>query len=290
MNSKRTTIRNLIIFTIIVLTIGWIGRGLDVQLGNPTREGLGILLWISIPLVTSLLLRAFAGDGWKDFGLKPNLKGNLCWYAVAILVFPVVTALILIVGYAFGLITFPNASASTLGLISQAFALALPTILLKNFFEETAWRGYLAPKVYSLGLHDYLGHVIVGIIWGAWHIPYYLFYEDPAVLQEFTTLNMAAYIPLAIVVMISWSFVYGEIRLLTDSIWPVVLMHAVEDAFLFALILDGYVQILPGTDWLISPMNGLISVVLFLVLGISLHQLRIRKFHLYERAPSAAPV
>ena len=277
MSNNRTTIRNLVIFTTIVLAIGWIGRGLDVQLGNPTREGLGILLWISIPLVASLLLRAFAGDGWKDFGIKPNFKGNLRWYAVAILVFPVATSLILIVGYAFGLITFPNASASTLGLISQAFVLALPTILLKNFFEEAAWRGYLAPKVYSLGLHDYLGHVIVGIIWGAWHIPYYLFYEAPAVLQEFTTLNMAAYIPLAIVVMISWSFVYGEIRLLTDSIWPVVLMHAVEDAFLFALIIDGHIQILPGTDWLISPMNGLLCVALFLVIGVGLRQLRKRE-------------
>jgi len=275
--SNKKTIRNLVIFTIFVLAIGWIGRGLDVQLGNPTREGLGILLWISMPLVTSLLLRAFAGDGWKDFGIKPNFKGNLRWYAVAILVFPVATALILIAGYAFGLITFPTASLSTLGLVFSAFAVALLPNLLKNFFEEAAWRGYLAPKVYSLGLNDYLGHAIVGFIWGAWHIPYYLFFLDQAVLQEFTTLNPATFIPLVIVVMISWAFVYGELRLLTNSIWPVVLMHAVEDAFLFALILDGHIQILPGMDWLISPMNGLVSVVLFLAIGVGLRQLRKRK-------------
>ena len=275
--NKRKTIRNLVIFSLIVLAIGWIGRGLDVQSGNPTREGLGILLWISMPLVASLLLRAFAGDGWVDFGIKPNFKGNLRWYAVAILVFPAATALILIIGRAFGLISFPNASASTLGLVFSAFAVALLPNLLKNFFEEAAWRGYLAPKVFSLGLHDYIGHVIVGLVWGAWHIPYYLFFEDPAVLQGFTTLNMATFIPLAIVVMISWAFVYGEIRLLTNSIWPVVLMHAVEDAFLFALILDGHIQILPGTDWLISPMNGLVCVALFLLIGVGLRQLRIKQ-------------
>lgn len=77
--------------------------------------------------------------------------------------------------------------------------------------------------------------------------------------------------------MISWAFVYGEIRLLTNSIWPVVLMHAVEDAFLFALILDGHIQILPGTDWLISPMNGLVCVALFLLIGVGLRQLRIKQ-------------
>jgi hypothetical protein len=275
--SNRTTIRNLVIFTIIVLAIGWIGRGLDVLMDNPSSEGLGILLWIITPLAASLLLRAFAGDGWKDFGIKPNFKGNASWYVVALLVYPVSTACILIIGSGFGLITFPNPSLGALGLFFLAFALALLPEFIKNFFEEAAWRGYLAPKVYSLGLNDYIGHLIVGFVWGAWHIPYYLFYLDRAVLQDFTTLNMATYIPLAIVVAISWAFVYGEIRLLTNSIWPAVLMHAVEDALLFPLFIDRHIHILPGTDWLISPMNGLISVVFFLAIGIGLRQLRKRK-------------
>ena len=42
--NNRKTIHNLVIFTVIVLSIGWIGRGLDVLLGNPSSEGLGILL------------------------------------------------------------------------------------------------------------------------------------------------------------------------------------------------------------------------------------------------------
>jgi hypothetical protein len=288
--SNRMTIRNLVIFTIIVLAIGWIGRGLDVQMGNPSSEGLGILLWISMPLVTSLVLRAFAGDGWKDFGIKPNFKGNVSWYFVAPLVYPVTTACILIIGSGFGLITFPNPSLSTLGLFFQAFALTLLPNIIKNFFEEAAWRGYLAPKVYSLGLNDYVGHLIVGFVWGAWHIPYYLFYLDRAVLQDFTTLNVATYIPLAIVVMISWAFVYGELRLLTNSIWPAVLMHAVEEAILYPLFIDRHIQILPGTDWLISPMNGLISVVFFLAIGVGLRQLRKRKSQFLKDAPLVAPV
>jgi hypothetical protein len=102
-------------------------------------------------------------------------------------------------------------------------------------------------------------------------------------------MNLATYIPLAIVVAISWAFVYGELRLLTNSIWPAVLMHAVEDALLFTLVIDGHIHILPGTDWLISPMNGLISVVLFIAIGIGLRQLRIRRGQFPDKVTLAAP-
>jgi len=275
--SNRTTVRNLTIFIIVVLAIGWVGRGLDILMGNAASESLGMLLWLTAPIGISLLLRAFAGDGWKDFGIKPNFKGNASWYVIAILVYPVLTALVLVIGRGLGLITFPNFSLNTLGLVLQAFTLGLLPQFIKNIFEEAAWRGYLAPKVYSLRLNYFVGHLIVGIVWGAWHIPYYLFFLDRGVLQNFTTLNLAAYIPVSIVVMISWAMVYGEIRLLTNSIWPAVLMHMVEDAFLIQLFTEHHIQIIPRTDWLVSPMNGLISIFFFIALGVGLRQLRKRR-------------
>ena len=274
---SRTTIRNLVIFIFVVLAIGWIGWGLDVLMDNPASEGLGILLWLITPLGACLLLRTFAGDGWKDFGIKPHFKGNALWYVIALLVYPVLTTLVLIIGRGLGLITFPNLSLHALGLVFQTFALGILPQFTKNIFEEAAWRGYLAPKVYSLRLNDFLGHFVVGLVWGAWHIPYYLFFLDRGVLQNFTTLGLEAFIPLSIVVMISWAMVYGEIRLLTNSIWPAVLMHTVEDAFLNQLFTEHHIQIMPGTDWLVSPMNGLISIFLFIMVGVGLRQLRKRK-------------
>lgn len=85
------------------------------------------------------------------------------------------------------------------------------------------------------------------------------------------------YIPLTIWILISWAIVYGEIRLLTNSFWPAVLMHMVEDAFLFELFSGNYIQIRPGTDWLISPMNGLLMSLFFIALGVGLRQFRTRK-------------
>jgi hypothetical protein len=277
---NRRTIRNLGIFILLILASGWLGRGLDVLMGNPSAESLGMLLWLITPLVVTLLLRSFAGDGWKDFGIRPNLKGNWVWYVLTMLTFPVLTGLVLILGRGLGWIRFPDLSPNSLGLLLQAFAVGLLPQFIKNIFEEAPWRGYLAPKVYSLGLHDFVGHIIVGLVWGAWHIPYYLFFLDRAILSNFTTLDLAVYIPLAIGVMISWSFVYGEIRLLTNSFWPAVLMHMVEDAFLIQLFTGNYIQLTPGTDWLISPMNGLLMSLFFIVLGVGLRQFRRRKMPL----------
>ena len=283
-HDNKTTARNLAIFTVLILASGWMGRGLDVLLGNPASESLGMLLWIIMPLVVSLLLRTFAGDGWKDFGIKPNFKKNWVWYVVSILVYPVLTILVLLIGGSLGLISFPNLSPTSSGLMLQAIAIGLLPQFIKNIFEEAPWRGYLAPKVYSLRLNDFVAHSIVGFVWGTWHIPYYLFFLDQAVLSSFTTLDLAIYIPLAVVVMMSWSIVYGEIRLLTNSFWPAVLMHMVEDAFLLQLFMDNHIQIVPGTDWLVSPMNGLLMSFLFITLGIGLRQLRIRKSHSPEKA------
>jgi membrane protease YdiL (CAAX protease family) len=235
-------------------------------------------LWIVTPLGISLLLRAFAGDGWQDFGIKPNFKGNGVWYVIALLVFPVVTVLVLITGSSLRLIAFPDLKLGVIGLVFQVFALSLLPQFIKNIFEEAAWRGYLAPKVYSLHLNDYMGHLIVGLVWGVWHIPYYLFFLERSVLTNFTTLDLVAFIPLSIVVMISWAMVYGEIRLLTNSIWPAVLMHMVEDAFLNLLFTEHIIQIVPGTDWLVSPVNGIISIFFFITLGVGLHHMRKRKW------------
>lgn len=270
------TIRNLVIFTVVVLASGWLGYGLDKLMNNPSgQQGLGLLLWLITPLITALLLRAFAGDGWKDFGFRPSLKGNLIWYAVSLLIYPFVAGLILAIGGALGLVTAPNFSFS---LLLSVFAGGLIASFIKNIFEEFAWRGYLAPKVYSLGLNAYVGHTIVGLVWGCWHIPYLLFMLDRTVVQATTTQSMATFIPLAIINLVAASMVYGELRLLTNSIWPPLLLHTIGNALVDVLVVQGFVRLVPGTDFLISPGHqSLLTMTVFALIGIGLHQLRIRK-------------
>lgn len=100
--ADRVAIRNLVIFSVVVLSIGWTGRGLDVLMDGAATESLGMGLRLIVPTALCLLLCAFAGDGWRNFGVRPNYKGNAVWYVVALLVYPVLTALVLVVGRGLG--------------------------------------------------------------------------------------------------------------------------------------------------------------------------------------------
>jgi membrane protease YdiL (CAAX protease family) len=227
-----------------------------------------------VPAALAVLLRTFGEDGWKDAGITPNLRGNVRWYVLALLVYPVVTAVVVAVGSRLGLISIAGLSWAAVAPILHMSALGLAPQVLKNIFEETAWRGYLAPKIYGLSWNAYLAHVVVGLVWGAWHIPYYLYFVDREILQQFTHLPLAAFIVAAIGVMIAWSVVYGELFLLTRSMWPAVLMHSVEDASVNPLFTDQRIVVNQGAEWLVSPVNGIFSVALFLALGAALNRHR----------------
>ncbi len=269
---RKRTIRNLIIFTVVVLASGWLGYGLDRVMNNPPDQRLGMLLWLVLPLITALLLRAFGGDGWRDFGLWPNLRGNWQWYAASLLIYPLTAVFVLGIGALLGLVSAPSFN---LGLLLTVVAGGLVGAFIKNIFEEFAWRGYLAPKVYGLGLDNYLGHIIVGVIWGAWHIPYLLFMLDRSVVAATTTQSMATFVPMAIISLAGASIVYGELRLLTDSLWPALLLHTVGNALVDVLVVQGFVRLAPGSDWLVSPGHqSLLTLVAFVAVGVALHRAR----------------
>ena len=193
--ANKRTIHNLAIFAVVVAASGWLGYGLDRLMNNPPTQQLGMLLWLIAPLSTVLLLRNFAGDGWKDFGLRPAFKGNITWYVVSLLVFPLIGALVLLIGSIFGLVTFPNFS---LALLFTVFGIGFLQSFAKNIFEEFSWRGYLTPKISSLPLNAYVGYGITGLIWASWHIAYWLFTLGPTQIRLATGQSLATFIPLAI--------------------------------------------------------------------------------------------
>jgi membrane protease YdiL (CAAX protease family) len=269
---RKRTIRNLVIFTVLVLGAAVLAGAIEPFTVPPDAEpgasGLGQLLWIVAPLGVSLLLRLFGGDGWSDFGLRPNFRGNGFWWLVSVLVLPVVISVAVLCGVLFGglaldmtkVAVFPNVLLSALVVAS-----------VKNVFEEFAWRGYLAPKLYSLNLNIWLSHAIVGVIWGAWHLPFaYVFwtYLTPDLLWYF--------VPLLLVGTISQSVVYGEIRLATDSVLPAWAMHTTGNAVGNALLLSGLVQFTSsGTTLLFSPgAEGVVAIVLMFAIGYWLHRRR----------------
>ncbi|MGZ9234782.1 MAG: CPBP family glutamic-type intramembrane protease [Anaerolineales bacterium] len=271
MQNRHRNIRNLLIFVVAVLGLAAIAGFIEPYTvppgAAPGTSGLGQLLWIIAPLSVTLLLRAFGGDGWADFGLRPNFKGNAFWWLVSLLLFPILITIIVLIGALFG-------GLSVNGSLFSSFAAALLTgfipLLIKNIFEEFAWRGYLAPKVYSLNWNVWLSHAIVGLIWGAWHLPFiYVFwsYLTPDMLWYF--------VPLFLLGTVSQAIVYGEIRLATASLLPAWIMHTVGNTIGNALLLSSFVRFTPGRELWFSPgVESIASILLMFVVGYWLHQRR----------------
>lgn len=259
-----------------MLASGWVGHLVDrVLKDQPEGDTLGMGLWLVTPLATVLVLRWLAGDGWKDSGFHPRLKRNWKWYVTALLPYPLVTAIVLVIGASAGWIdlsglrTAPSYVSVALGLLAGQF--------IKNIFEESVWRGYLTAKLVQLKLKDRYIYIIGGFIWGAWHIPYYAFFLPDADLYRVLPVDKLTFIVVAIATMIGWSIMFAELFRITGTIWPCVLLHAMEDAIINPLVIDGYITIARGMEWLVSPISGLLTTLMYVGIGLFLRARRLRQ-------------
>jgi membrane protease YdiL (CAAX protease family) len=269
--NRKRTIRNLAIFTSLVVGLAALAGVVEPLVvpsaAEPGTSGLGQLLWIIAPLGVVLLLQIFGGDGWDDFGLRPNLRGNGFWWFVSVLIFPAVITISVLAGASLGALEL---DATMFSPLAAALWMGLMWAAIKNVFEEFAWRGYLAPGVYSLNMNVWLSHAVVGMVWGAWHLPFIF------VLWPYLTPSMLRYfVPLLLVGTFSQSVVYGEIRLATASVLPAWVMHTIGNAIGNALLLSGFIQLSPGRELWASPgAEGVTSIVLMFAAGYWLHQRR----------------
>jgi len=63
--------------------------------------------------------------------------------------------------------------------------------------------------------------------------------------------------------------------LIFEFIKPAVLLHAVEDAVINPLVIDGHISITSGMEIFISPICGIIPTALYLMIGLWLRGRRI---------------
>ncbi len=268
--NKSTASRNLIIFTVVTLSAGWLGAWINTVIPSPSpQESLGILIFLLLPFLAVFLLRGFGKDGWKDFGLRLNLKGNRGWYALALLVYPASILLTLGLGAVFGAVSFEGLRTQGFGALLAAIAIGFAGSLLKNVGEEFAWRGYLTPRFKALGLGNFPNHMLTGVIWGLWHVPYWLFLLDPELINEYSSLGMTGFILMGLIAIFPTALVFGELRLKTGSLWPAFLAHNAINAINAPLVLGGFVTFKSNTEFCFSPgTEGLMMMILFWALGL----------------------
>lgn len=255
---RRKTIWRIGIFSLLVTLVAWVAPLLG---GSPNSPGPGFVLWGTAPLVVSLLIRLVTHD-WADLGIKPAFSGNLRWYLFSVAIYPAVMVLTLLIDV---LISVASVSEFSMGKYLQTALTARPVFFIFAIFEEVGWRGYLAPKLTSLRLNHFVASALVAVVWTAWHIPYLrdlLWIYDSAE-------NLVTFIPRYLLLLFVLSIVYGKIRHITGTFWPVVLMHAASNAIGHPLAAE-YMTIPAGKEFLASVSTGLIAIVLFGLLGVAL--------------------
>lgn len=168
-----------LIYFFLTFAISW--GGLILVSGGPggfpkTKEQFQNMLPVFIPLVlvgpsASGIIMIALLDGKAGFSdLLAHFymwRVGMRWYAVALLTAPLVLISVLLTLSLFSPVYIPGIFAS-----SDRVPLLLTGIsagLLVGFLEELGWTGFATPRlrkqysVFSTGL-------IVGVLWGAWHI------------------------------------------------------------------------------------------------------------------------
>ncbi len=275
------TIRNLTIMALFTVGGGWLGIWLNNVTGNtqPPMQSVGALVWLVSPALAGILLRASGGDGWTDAGFGLNLRtGGWIWYLVAILVYPLAALVSFGMATVTGAISIDGFVAQGFGVYLSAAGVMIAGSLMKNIFEEFAWRGYLTPRLDAAKVPRLLNHLIVGILWWSWHLSYYAYYLDKATLNSFMTTSLPVFLALGLVSLIPTALLFGELRLVSKSVWPVFILHNLINGLSMPLIINGFININLPLGIILTPTNeGLLTSLLLGIAGLAIYRIKLGK-------------
>lgn len=269
-STRKKTIWSIVIFSVATIALAFIAPLLG---GSPSSFGPGFVLWGAAPLLVAILIRTFTRD-WSDSGFKPYFTRNARWYLISIIAFPIMTLLTIAIGNS---ASFASFSGFKLLPFLKLFLTAFSGFIIFALFEEIGWRGYLAPKLASLKMNTFLASGIVAIVWTTWHLPYI-----KELAWVYSSENLLSFIPRFYLAMFAFAILYNEIRILTGSVWPAVLMHCVANSFGHPLTAE-FLTIAPGKDYLVSA-SGIFMILFAGLLGIAINRWRVRKEKLQNRS------
>ena len=259
----------LAIFVFITITAGGYGYLVDqILTEQPKGNSPGMGLWLVLPCLTGVILRIWNRD-LKQIGFRLYIKNNLKWYIFSVVLFPCVMLVSIIAAKIMGgLVVNDAASGGLLGMILGTFS----ANCVKNIFEEFAWRGCLVPYLEKTGMNDWFLYLISGFVWGSWHITYYLFFLPD---EYFTETSRPMMVVAGTIIMIFWSPVFVELRRLTNSVWPCVILHSMEDAVPTLLFVTaGVFQMKESYSVILDPISGMLPVALVFASGLVLRKYR----------------
>ena len=218
------------IFSVLVLCMA-VGDALLLRMLDLPQDTLtGILglgaLWMCTPTVATFIMLlvvtrdGYSKEGWKSLGLH-RLGLSVWWIAFAVSLLITVAASAVV--WATPLASFVLPEIGIGGEFIKFFIQVVLFTLTLALFEEIGMRGYLLPKLLSLGRTPAL--LLVGLVWATWHMPIYYF-----MAPLFPVGNVFIFLPLFFGSIVAASFIFGYLRIYSGSVWPASIAHAVHNA------------------------------------------------------------
>ena len=212
------------IFTAIVGALA-VTAALAIRLADINSELAAMAVWMSTPTLAALIMMlvvtrdGWRRNGWRILGLRRSRRRT--WpLAIGIALAAGLVASGVVWATPLAGFYFPNDGVDELiNFVITIVFLSLTAVL----GEELGWRGYLLPTIRSIGRNRAL--LVVGLVHASWHVPLILL----------TTLyhadgNRLVVMPLFFATVVAASFVFGYLRLASDSVWPSTVAHATHNA------------------------------------------------------------
>ena len=223
---------------LFVLAVGGPGGIPATKEEFTTMPLLAILAALLGPSVSGILLTGlvYGREGFRNlFTRMRRWRVGARWYAVALLTAPLVSTAVLIPLSLISPVFLPGIFASE---AKVSFVLmGIVVGLIVGIFEELGWKGFAVPTLLKLRYGVLSTGLIVGVLWGAWHLLGNDIWASVATSGGLPPALFAVWVGLVLVVgqlpafRVLMVWVYER----TGSLLLAILMHASYSASTFIL-------------------------------------------------------
>jgi uncharacterized protein len=250
--------RKIVIFCILTLTLTWLWWIIrffphvqpDMLIDRTALGPLDVPVGMFGPLLAAVILKLLYKE---EFRGSLGLKRSWNVYALAYLVPTTLGIAAIWINHLAGWARFDWAGASPLALVPGQILITL-LAALTAIGEEYGWRGYLLPRLLPLGTTK--ASLIVGIIWGGWHLPLLV----TGLTYPGQTAILSIFVFLLSITLLSFLFTWFS-RFSRGSVLVAALVHGALNAL---SELTSPQHISAGNPLIVNPFGLTTAIVLFL--------------------------
>jgi membrane protease YdiL (CAAX protease family) len=238
--------REIIIFSVIVIALSSVICFISYKLDNSNVS----ILSVFTPSIVALIYTAITSGkkGLYELFVKQTVrKTGIKWLLISLVGIPVLASLAMLTSLGFDISRF---DLRTTQLLPQ-----IVVIVLIAIGEEYGWRGFLLPRLMDK-FNLLYSSIILGLIWGFWHLPAYLIGTGVPLQMDFLVFLLWVILG---TLFISWIYYY------TKSVLTSILAHiSANAAFNYLLILPEFTGSM-NTFWVfILYLSVLMVMILYL--------------------------